>query len=65
MFFCERGQHISKPGEKCIRVIVERRQKEYRDEVFDSETKFSSIRTGVGWEIAKEIWSCPRCAPRE
>lgn len=47
MFKCDMTGKVSKPGEKPVRVVVERREKVYRDD--------EGRVLGRGWEIAKEL----------
>ena len=50
MFYCEISKQLSKPGEKPVRLVIERREREYTREI-DGET----IVIGRGWEIVKEV----------
>ena len=56
MFYCELCKRHSKPGDKAVWVVIERRPKEYRD------------RTGkrsVGWESVKEVKACAECVAKQ
>jgi hypothetical protein len=48
MFRCEVTGKLSKPGDKMNKIVVEKRDKEYKD----PET---GEVIGRGWEIVKEI----------
>jgi hypothetical protein len=48
MFKCPITKKTSRPGEKPVRVIVERRDREYKND--DGQV------IGRGWEIVKEIF---------
>jgi hypothetical protein len=50
MFICSMTGRLSQPGEKPIRVIVKRREREYLNP--DGQV------VGHGWEIEKEILIC-------
>ena len=56
MFNCEFCKKPSKPGEKLVRFIIERRPKEYRD---------PTGKRSVGWESVKEVKACSQCAEKQ
>lgn len=67
MFRCEGGcGRVPQPGEKPVRVVVETRAKEYPARYGEPRGYNREVPVldpgGVGWEIAKEINLCPRCA---
>lgn len=65
MFKCSIGNHLSKPGDRAVKVVTEKRIKEYSDQLYDPLTKKPTvIRTGHGWEIAKEVLVCPEHVPQ-
>lgn len=56
MFLCEFANHITKPGQKMIKVVTQRRPMEYVNKVRGeegTETKYTR-----GWEIVKETKVC-------
>lgn len=56
MFKCEVTGRMSKPGDKCIKIVVERREKVYTRFFRNEETnKYEEHEVGRGWEIVKEI----------
>lgn len=56
MFQCEVTGRLSKLGEKCHKIVVERRDRIYTKWVRDEETnKWVEVDSGRGWEIVKEI----------
>ena len=56
MFFCEVTKKLSKPGEKCRKIVVEKREKTYSKRFRDMETgKIQTVECSKGWEIVKEI----------
>ena len=66
--FKNRGPKVSRAGERCVKVVYETRPAEY-----PSRAKAQKARSGrklrhfddqggAGYEIAKEVISCPQCA---
>lgn len=55
MFKCAITGKFSKPNDKPIRLIVERRPREYKDTYVDDDGNKHEQIVGRGWEIAKEI----------
>lgn len=56
MFRCQVTGKLSKPGEKCHKIVVEKRQKVYTVKMFNELTgKFEDFEVGRGWETVKEI----------
>jgi hypothetical protein len=56
MFLCEVTKKMSRHGEECCKVVVERRERVYTRHVIDREnnTEFDE-EIGRGWEIVKEV----------
>jgi hypothetical protein len=54
MFRCQVLNKISKPGEKCNKVVVATREKIYTQKIWE-EGELVEIEVGRGWEIVKEI----------
>ena len=66
MFRCELCDRVSLPGERQIKVVVERRPTEYpsRGKAHRSRARRSKFRDdpgGAGYEIAKEKIGCASC----
>lgn len=55
MFKCAITGKFSKHGDKPIRLIVERRVREYKDIYVDDDGNKHEQIVGRGWEVAKEI----------
>ena len=56
MFMCQVSGKMSKVGEKLRKVVVATRQREYKEWVYDEETRRSNeLVVGHGWEIVKEL----------
>lgn len=56
MFYCAVTGKMSKPGEKCRKIVTEKRDRTYTKRVRDMETgKLNTVDVGRGWEIVKEI----------
>lgn len=56
MFYCQVTNRLSKPGEKCRKIVTEKRERVYSKRVRDMETgKLNTIEIGRGWEIVTEI----------
>lgn len=56
MFLCQISYKMSKPGEKCHKVVIEKREKVYFQHFRNEETgKWEEREVGRGWEIVKEI----------
>ena len=73
MFVCQICGGVVPPRTPAIRIVTSRRHKQYpfrsRANLLyrpDSSGKVKEYFTddpgGTGWEIAREILSCPRCA---
>lgn len=60
MFICKVGNHCSKPGDKCNKIVVETREKRYYGTVVEDDHEVE-IEIAKGWEIVKEINACDRC----
>lgn len=58
MFYCELGKHTTEAGKRCVKVIAEKREKEYVEKQFDMRGKEVGQRRYNGWEIAREAKSC-------
>ena len=67
MFRCELCDRVSRPGERQIKVVVERRPAEYpsRSKAQRARAsrrgKFRDDPGGAGYEIAKEKIGCASC----
>ena len=67
MFRCELCDRVSRPGERQIKVVVERRPTEYPSRAKAQRSRAgrrSSFRDdpgGAGYEIAKERIGCASC----
>lgn len=56
MFKCQITGRNSRHGEKPVKVVVDTRRKEYKQQVFNEDTRSWEVQVlGVGWEIKKEI----------
>lgn len=56
MFKCEITGKLSKFGEKLHKVVVSKRNREYKEWVYDEETRRSNeLVVGHGWEIVREL----------
>lgn len=56
MFRCEITGKLSKTGEKLHKVVVSTRQREYREWVYNEDTRRSEeLVVGHGWEIVREL----------
>ena len=56
MFYCQITNHLSKPGEKPHRIVIQRRDRVYMGFVKNEETvKWEEVDVGRGWEIVREI----------
>ena len=56
MYKCGVFGTLSAPGEKCNKIVVERREKVYTRKYRDDMTgKIEEVEVGRGWEIVKEI----------
>lgn len=56
MFKCEITGRLSKLGEKCNKIVVERRDRVYHKWVKNEETlRFEKVEVATGWEIVKEL----------
>ena len=56
MFKCQVTGKLSKPGDKCNKIVVERREKTYTKFFRNEDTgKWEEHEVGRGWEILKEI----------
>jgi len=59
MFYCEKGKHLTGPGQRCVKVVAERREKSYSEPQRDAVTKkIVSHKSFSGWEIAREERCC-------
>lgn len=55
MFYCAISGKLSRPGDKAISLVTERRTKEYATSSFDKDGTEQRTVHGVGWEIVKEV----------
>lgn len=56
MFMCQVTGKMSKQGEKLHKVVVSTRKREYKEWVYNEETRRSEERVvGHGWEIVREL----------
>lgn len=56
MFQCAITNKISKPGEKCNKIVIKTREKTYHKKIFNEELRqYEEVVAGTGWEIVKEI----------
>ena len=56
MFRCEVTGKMSKQGEKLHKVVVSTRQREYKEWVYNEDTRRSEeLVVGHGWEIVREL----------
>jgi hypothetical protein len=56
MFKCQVTNKFSKPGDKCNKIVTEKREKVYFQFFRNEETgKWEEKEVGRGWEIVKEI----------
>jgi hypothetical protein len=56
MFKCEYSKTISNPYEKPVKLVIQKRTKQYYEMRINPETKFKEeVQVGEGWEIVKEI----------
>ena len=68
MYRCELCNRVSRPGERASKVVTERRPTEYPSRSkaqrarSGRRSKYQDDPGGAGYEIAKEVVSCPTCA---
>lgn len=56
MFRCMIRNVVSRPNEKCQKLVVSRRTKSYTKWVQDEDTeRWMEVPAGSGWEIVKEL----------
>ena len=56
MFICAITKKVSKPGEKCIKIVTEKRPRTYYKMVYNEELReWERMISGQGWEIVKEV----------
>jgi hypothetical protein len=56
MFRCEVTGKMSKSGEKLHKVVVATRNREYKEWVYNEDTRRSEeLVVGHGWEIVREL----------
>lgn len=56
MFICEITGRHSQPGDKCHKIVVATRERNYTRWVRNEETnKWEEVFVAKGWEIVKEI----------
>ncbi len=56
MYKCEITGKMSKPGDKLRKVVAVTRQREYKERVYNEETRRSEeLVVGHGWEIVREL----------
>lgn len=64
MFYCEYGKHMTSEGQRCNRVVAEKREKEYVEKQYDQRGREVGQRRYNGWEIAREAWCCDAHVPQ-
>jgi len=72
MYRCELCNRQSKPRETPVRLVTEKRKRTYtvkrkfpQPDTMPGDDKFYYESEEVeGWEIAKEVNSCPKCADK-
>jgi hypothetical protein len=68
MYRCELCNRVSRPGERAVKVVLERRPAEYPSRSkaqrarSGRRSKFQDDPGGAGYEIAKEVIACATCA---
>ncbi len=63
MFKCGRCQKVSEPRVKPKRVVLETRERVYRQTVYDEKARMErTYEAGSGREIAREISLGPCCS---
>ena len=68
MYRCELCNRVSRPGDRAVKVVLERRPAEYpsRGKAQRARTgrrsKLQDDPGGAGYEIAKEVIACVACA---
>lgn len=56
MYYCQVTNELSKPGEKLNKIVIEQRERIYKERIFNEETrKMEDVIIGYGWEIVREI----------
>jgi hypothetical protein len=55
MFYDQVQKKMSRPGQKCQQVIVQRRSKSYWRWVKNEDGDFLNTQIASGWEIAKTL----------
>lgn len=54
MYKCQITKRVSRPGEKCNKVVVQTREKTYYQKVWE-EGQLVDLEIGKGFETVKEI----------
>lgn len=68
MYRCELCNRVSRPGDRAMKVVLERRPAEYPSRSkaqrarSGRRSKFQDDPGGAGYEIAKEVIACAACA---
>ncbi|MGD8609289.1 MAG: hypothetical protein PVH21_18465 [Myxococcales bacterium] len=68
MYRCELCNRVSRPGDRAVKVVLERRPAEYPSRSkaqrarSGRRSKFQDDPGGAGYEIAKEVVTCAACA---
>lgn len=56
MFYCEITKRMSRPGQKCNKVVIAKREILYTTKVLNEETgRLEKIDVSKGWEVVKEV----------
>lgn len=56
MFQCQVTGRMSEHGQKCNKIVVEKRDRIYMTKVRNEETgRWEDVELGRGWEIVREI----------
>lgn len=71
MYRCELCNRVSRPGDRAMKVVIERRPAEYPSRSkaqrarSGRRSKYQDDPGGAGYEIAKEVIACMACAQEQ
>jgi hypothetical protein len=54
MFRCAITGRLTRPGEKCNKIVIEKREKVYTQMIWEGNDQVE-VEIGKGWEIVKEV----------
>lgn len=58
MFICQVSNHLSKPRERRVRIVVKTRERQYPPDGVTNKLDYSTF----GTEVVREINACVSCA---